>query len=119
MTSKEAMKCVSLLEKAFGWKVWFYVMRIGGKEEWLYDIKLARSRFDDDSPHVFFDKERSCTLSCFTKAAAVRLFVAHASGAMAAAYRRGEASALAKWTVPEFQSPQELRLKLSVWGSRP
>lgn len=53
MTAKDAMKCVSLLEKAFGWKVWFYTMYISGKEEWLYDVKLAGSRFDDDlSPRV-------------------------------------------------------------------
>lgn len=116
MTAKEAMKCVSLLEKAFGWKVWFYTMYISGKEEWLYDIKLAGSRFDDDSPRVFFDKEKSCTSSCFTKAAAVRLFAAHASGSLAAAYRRGFAKADAEWKVPEFRSVQELKLKLVVYG---
>lgn len=116
MTAKDAMKCVSLLEKAFGWNVWFYTMYISGKEEWLYDIKLAGSRFDDDSPRVFFDKEKSCTSSCFTKAAVVRLFVSHASGALAGAYRRGFAKADAEWKVPEFQSVQELKLKLVVYG---
>ena len=116
MTSKEAMKCVSLLEKAFGWKVWFYTMYISGKEEWLYDIKLAGSQFDDDSPRVFFFKEKSCEPSCFTKAAAVRLFVTHASGALAGVFRRGFAKADAEWKVPEFWSVQELKLKLVVYG---
>lgn len=115
MTAEEAMKCVSLLEKAFGWKVWFYTMYIGGKGEWLYDIKLAGSRFDDDSPRVFFNKGRFWS-SCFTKAAAVRLFAAHASGALAGAYRRGFAKADAEWNVPEFRSVQELKLKLVVYG---
>lgn len=110
------MKCVSLLEKAFGWKVWFYTMYISGKEEWLYDIKLAGSRFDDDSPRVFFDTERSFESSCFTKAAAARFFAACASGALATAFRFGAASALAEWMVPEFQSAQELKLKLAVYG---
>lgn len=115
MTAKEAMKCVSLLEKAFGWKVWFYTMYIGGKEEWLYDIKLAGSQFDDDSPRVFFDTEMSCTVPCSTKAAAARRFAVHVSGSLAAAYRRGFAKADVEWKVPEFQSVQELKLKLAVY----
>lgn len=116
MTAKDAMKCVSLLEKAFGWKVWFYTMYIGGKEEWLYDVKLAGSLFDDDSPRVFFDKRKPLWLSCFTRTAVVRLFVLHASGALAAAHKRGFAKADAEWKVPEFRSVDELRLKLAVRG---
>jgi len=118
VTTKEARKCVSLLEKAFGWKVWFYPMYIGGKEEWLYDVKLAGSWFEDDSPRVFFNKERPCTSSCFTLAAAIRLFASHASGALAAAYRRGFAKADAEWKVPEFQSVQELKLKVMAFYGR-
>lgn len=114
MTAKEARKCVSLLEKAFGWKVWFYTMYIGGKEEWLYDVKLAGSRFDDDSPRVFFNTEMSCAVSCFTRAAAARRFAAHASGSLAALYRRGFATPVAEWKVPEFRSVPELKLKLAV-----
>ena len=116
MTTKDARECVSLLEKAFGWKVWFYTMCISEKEEWLYDVKLAGSRFDDDSPRVFFDTEMSCTVPCFTIAAAVRRFAAHASGALAAAYRRGFATPIAEWKVPGFQSAPELKLKLVVYG---
>lgn len=115
MTAKEAIKCVSLLEKAFGWKVWFYSMRISGKGEWLYEIKLAGSRLDDDSPRVFFGKDRPCESSCFTKAAAVRLFASHASGSPAAAFGAPDLGYVgAEWKVPEFQSVQELKLKLEA-----
>lgn len=115
MTAKEARKCISMLEKAFGWKVYIYYMYISGSKRWLYDIKLSRCAFDDNSSSIFF---RSCDgndidyESAGTEAAAVKQLVSASSGSMA--YDLCDSSL--EWKVPEFRSAEELRMKLEIQG---
>jgi len=121
MTYEEAGKCISLLEKAFGWKVRFYASIFRGVREWQCDVEFAGNLFGYDSPTVDFYSRRGdavATGNAFrrsaTKNGCMEVFAEEASGAVAGAYWGNRR--LAAWAVPEFDSAAELELKLAVSG---
>ena len=108
MTAKEARKCIAILEKTFGWIVYFY--SIPGDDLYFYDIKRAGFEFNDSSSYILFDEKDTSSdyEGSLTEAEAVKTLVSEVSGNIA----RDRGGLL--WKVPEFSSAAELKLKLAA-----
>lgn len=123
MTVEDAKKCISLLEKAFGWKVRFYANSFHGVMEWQCDVEFAGNLCGYYSPTVDFYSRRGDAVATgdalrwsATKNGCMKVFAEEASGAVAGAYWGN--TRLATWAVPEFGSAAELELKLAVLGEK-
>lgn len=113
MTTKDAKRCVALLEKAFKWKVYFYWCTVGGKDRCFYDIKRAGFGFYDNNSLIMFGEDgtgRHSEEGSPTKSDAAKAFAGEVSGNTARDING------MSWRVPEFSSAAELKLKLAAEG---